>query len=305
MTYLGLSPDTELSRRFSVRFNGNDSATSFVLPQTNISDPKDLDVYINNVHQDPFISYSVTVGNSSINFSEAPQTGTNNILVVMRDKQKFASVGIDDKSVTSSKLATSSVGTDALVDLSVTSAKLASGAAAGNLGANTISALQLQDDSVLQNTIKNQSVTTSKLDTTLAITNTTITTLNTAITNVVVFNANHVSLGETGQSATINLSQGTYFSANQTDNCTWSITNPPTTDKATGFILELTSGGGNTRDTYTTTWPNAIKWPQNTAPTLTRGENAVDVIVFVTESGNTANYRAVVSMANSGGLGVE
>jgi len=303
MGYIGLSPDTELSRRFSVRFSGNDSAVSFVLPQTNITDPKDLDVYVNNVHQDPFISYSVTVANASINFSEAPQTGTNNILVIMRDKQKFASVSVDDKSVTTSKIASGAVTTESLADTSVTSAKLASGVAADNLGANSISALELQDNSVIQNTIKNQAVTSAKLDTTLSITNTTITTLNTAITNVVVFNANNVTLGEVGSSATINLAQGTFFSANQTDNCTWSITRPPTSDKATGFILELTSGGGNTRDAYTTTWPGTVKWPNNEAPELTQGENAVDVLVFLTDDGGTT-YRATRSMANSGGLGV-
>ena len=307
MSYIGLSPDTELSRRFSVRFSGNDSAVSFVLPQTNITDPKDLDVYVNNVHQDPFISYSVTVANASINFSEAPQTGTNNILVIMRDKQKFASVGVDDKSVTTSKIASGAVTTEILADTSVTSAKLASGVAADNLGANSISGLELQDNSVLQNTIKDQAVTSAKLDTTLSITNatitnTTITTLNTAVTNVVVFNANNVTLGEVGSSATINLAQGTFFSANQTDNCTWTFSNPPTSDKATGFILELTSGGGNTRDAYTTTWPASVKWPENEAPELTKGENAVDVLVFVTDDGGTI-YRGVRSMANSGGLG--
>ena len=214
---------------------------------------------------------------------------------------------VDDKSVTTSKIASGAVTTESLADTTVTSAKLASGAAADNLGANSISALELQDNSVLQNTIKDQAVTSAKLDTTLSITNatitnTTITTLNTAVTNVVVFNANNVTLGEVGSSATINLAQGTFFSANQTDNCTWTFSNPPTSDKATGFILELTSGGGNTRDAYTTTWPASVKWPENEAPELTKGENAVDVLVFVTDDGGTI-YRGVRSMANSGGLG--
>ena len=93
------TPETELSRRFSVRYSGNDVAISFVLPTSTVTDPKDLDVYVNNVHQDPFISYTVTQANASINFAEAPQTGTNNILVVVRDQQKFASIGVDDKSI--------------------------------------------------------------------------------------------------------------------------------------------------------------------------------------------------------------
>jgi len=100
-----------------------------------------------------------------------------------------------------------------------------------------------------------------------------------------------------------NLEQGTYFSANQTDNCTWSFTRPPSSDKATGFILELTSGGGNTRDSYTTTWPSSVRWSANVAPELTKGENGVDVLVFLTDDAGT-NYRGIFSVANSGGLGV-
>tara|TARA_Y100001938_G_C8095348_1_gene437750 strand:+ start:2492 stop:3418 length:927 start_codon:yes stop_codon:yes gene_type:complete len=306
MSYIGFTPETELSRRFSVRYSGNDSAISFVLPTSTVTDPKDLDVYVNNVHQDPFIAYTVTQANASINFSEAPQTGTNNILVVVRDQQKFASIGVDDKSITARKLATQSVSRDSIIDGEVTASKLAVGAAAGNLGANTISANELENNSVTSNILADGSVTESKLAGqlgTVAISNLTVVTSNTEVTNVVVFNANSVTLGEVGTTATINLAQGTYFSANQTDNCTWSFTRAPSTDKATGFILELTSGGGNTRDAYTTTWPSSVRWSANAAPELTKGENGVDLLVFTTDDGGT-NFRGVFSVANSGGLGV-
>ena len=307
MSYIGFTPETELSRRFSVRYSGNDSAISFVLPTSTVTDPKDLDVYVNNVHQDPFIAYTVTQANASINFSEAPQTGTNNILIVVRDQQKFASIGVDDKSITARKLATQCVSRDSIINGEVTGIKLAAGAAAENLGANTISGNELQNDSVTSNIIVDGSITASKLGNevfgTLAISNLTVTTSNTEVTNVAVFNSEHITLGEVGTSATINLAQGTYFSANQTDNCTWSFTRPPSSDKATGFILELTSGGGNTRDSYTTTWPSSVRWSANVAPELTKGENGVDVLVFLTDDAGT-NYRGIFSVANSGGLGV-
>lgn len=306
MSYIGFTPETELSRRFSVRYSGNDVTVSFVLPTSTVTDPKDLDVYVNNVHQDPFISYTVTQANASINFAEAPQTGTNNILVVVRDQQKFASIGVDDKSITARKLATQCVSRDSIIDGEVIASKLATGVAAENLGANTIGTDKLINNSVTSNIIADGSVTESKIVgelSALTVSNLTITTSNTEVTNVVVFNANSVSLGEVGTLATINLAQGTYFTANQTDNCSWTFARPPSTDKATGFILELTSGGGNTRDAFTTTWPSTVRWSANVAPELTQGENGVDVLTFITDDGGV-NYRGIFSIANSGGLGV-
>ena len=306
MSYIGFTPETELSRRFSVRYSGNDSAISFVLPTSTVTDPKDLDVYVNNVHQDPFISYTVTQANASINFAEAPQTGTNNILVVVRDQQKFASIGVDDKSITARKLATQCVSRDSIIDGEVTATKLATGVAAENLGANSVTSNELKNDSVTSNIIADGAITASKLAGqlgTVAVSNLTVTTSNTEIANVAVFNSEHITLGEVGSIATINLAQGTYFSANQTDNCSWTFIRPPSSDKATGFILELTSGGGNTRDSYTTTWPSSVRWSANVAPELTKGENGVDILVFITDDAGV-NYRGIFSVANSGGLGV-
>jgi len=103
-TYIGRAPETELFERTTDIFNGNNTATSFTLTKA-VSDPKELDVYVNNVHQDPFNAYTVTLANSSINFSEAPTSGANNVLVVARSRQRVGIFVPDDKSITSAKFA--------------------------------------------------------------------------------------------------------------------------------------------------------------------------------------------------------
>ena len=55
---------------------------------------------------------------------------------------------------------------------------------------------------------------------------------------------------------------------------------------------------GNTSTAYTQTWPASVRWQNGTAPTLTRGEANVDVLVFMTDDGGT-NWRGAVSIFDS------
>jgi len=176
-----------------------------------------------------------------------------------------------------------------LANSSVSEPKLANNSVSGpKLVANTITVQELKTDSVQSNVIASD----------ISITNLTITTSNTSVTNVVVFNSTHIALGNVAGAATINTQQGTYFSANTSGGCTWTFTGGPDSSKATGFTLELTSGAGNTSTAYTQTWPAAVKWPGGTAPTLTQGDTAVDVLIFLTDDGGT-NWRGALSIANS------
>ena len=151
-------------------------------------------------------------------------------------------------------------------------------------------------NSITPNEIETGSLTANLFANTLATMN--VTKMNTSVQNVVVFNSTHIALGNVAGAATINTQQGTYFSANTSGGCTWTFTGGPDQSKATGFTLELTSGAGNTSTAYTQTWPAAVKWPGGTAPTLTRGETAVDVLIFLTDDGGT-NWRGALSIANS------
>ena len=151
-------------------------------------------------------------------------------------------------------------------------------------------------NSITPNEIETGSLTANLFANTLATMN--VTKMNTSVQNVVVFNSTHIALGNVAGAATINTQQGTFFSANTSGGCTWTFTGGPDQSKATGFTLELTSGAGNTSTAYTQTWPAAVKWPGGTAPTLTQGDTAVDVLIFLTDDGGT-NWRGALSIANS------
>jgi hypothetical protein len=84
------------------RFSGNSSTTTFTLTRS-VNFPTDLEVFVENIQQEPTGAYSVN-GNSLI-FTEAPPTGTNNVYVVYRNYQSGAQVSLPDGSITYSKLA--------------------------------------------------------------------------------------------------------------------------------------------------------------------------------------------------------
>ena len=80
----------------------------------------------------------------------------------------------------------------------------------------------------------------------------------------------------------ISLATGNYFTKTISGNSTFTFSNPPASGTAGTFTLELTHTSG------TVTWPASVKWPADTAPTLTTGKT--HLFVFVTDDGGT-RYR--------------
>jgi hypothetical protein len=76
----------------------------------------------------------------------------------------------------------------------------------------------------------------------------------------------------------VDCSLSTYFTKTIAGNSTFTFSNAPS-DRAFGFTLELTHTSG------TVTWPSSVKWPQDTAPTLTTGKT--HLFTFVTDDGGT------------------
>jgi hypothetical protein len=108
MAYLGTSPanQNDLLRTAAIprdaeRFSGNGSTTNFTLSRS-LYGPTDADVVVENVYQEPIVSYNI-IGNQLV-FTEAPPSGTNNIYVVYRAVQG-AQVTLPDGSVSYNKLA--------------------------------------------------------------------------------------------------------------------------------------------------------------------------------------------------------
>ena len=83
-------------------------------------------------------------------------------------------------------------------------------------------------------------------------------------------------------SSTINLSIGNYFSKNVNGITTFTFSNPPSSGIVYSFTLEVTHSSG------TITWPSSVKWPADTAPTLTTGKT--HLFIFVTDNGGS-RYR--------------
>ena len=84
MAYLGNRPKNNLLTMNSSQYSGNNILTNFTLSQS-VGNVNEIEVYVGNVRQDPFSAYSVT-GGTTLAFTAAPPTGTNNIYVVYQGK---------------------------------------------------------------------------------------------------------------------------------------------------------------------------------------------------------------------------
>ena len=83
MAYLGPPPSQKLATPTSQYFSGNGSATTFTLNRpVNVSE--DLNVFVNNVPQEPGSGKSYTATGTTLTFDAAPASGTNNVYVVYR-----------------------------------------------------------------------------------------------------------------------------------------------------------------------------------------------------------------------------
>lgn len=126
MAYLGNNPDAYQYTIEISRFNGTGACTQFTIPQ-DVDNAKDIEVLVNSVQQDPDNAYTVTDG--VITFSEAPTTGSNNIIVLRRTgttytRTQIAAGDILPNAVTSAAIADSAVGTTELASLAVTGDKI-------------------------------------------------------------------------------------------------------------------------------------------------------------------------------------
>jgi hypothetical protein len=83
MAYIGPPPSQKLATPTSQYFSGNGSATAFTLNRP-VNVAEDLNVYVNNVAQQPGSGKSYTATGTTLTFDAAPSSGTNNVYVVYR-----------------------------------------------------------------------------------------------------------------------------------------------------------------------------------------------------------------------------
>lgn len=156
MAYLGNNPDAYQYTVEISRFNGTGACTQFTIPQ-DVDNAKDIEVLVNSVQQDPDNAYTVTDG--IITFSEAPTSGTNNVIVLRRTGTTYTRTQI-----ASGDILPNAVTTAAIADGSITSAKIAD----GTVIATDIAALAVTGDkigltAINANNIVNASITDNKL----------------------------------------------------------------------------------------------------------------------------------------------
>ena len=106
MSYLGNQPGLTNYVFGLDRFNGTGACTQFTLTRTT-DDANTLEVLVNSIQQDPINSYSVAAG--LLTFTEAPSSGSNNIVVIYRSTATISysniiTAQIGDGQVTPSKL---------------------------------------------------------------------------------------------------------------------------------------------------------------------------------------------------------
>ena len=114
MAYLGNEPGVGSFIVSTERFNGTGACTQFTITQTGISDANAIEVIVSSVQQDPINSYSIASG--VITFTEAPPSGTQNIIVTYRATtvitySNILNSQIADGTITASKLASGTLPT--------------------------------------------------------------------------------------------------------------------------------------------------------------------------------------------------
>ena len=119
MAYLGASPLSSFASPSKDSFSGNNSTTSFTMSQS-APDANSIEVFVDNVRQEPTSAY--TVNGTTLSFTGTPATGTNNIYVV--HKQGVIGNGL---------LPTSGRSTDRVVNMTVDGDLNTKGNIAGNV----------------------------------------------------------------------------------------------------------------------------------------------------------------------------
>jgi hypothetical protein len=83
VAYLGAQPNKTLTKTTSQSFNGTGSATVFTLNRA-VNTGEELEVFVENVQQEPGSGKSYTASGTTLTFDEAPPSGTGNIYVIYR-----------------------------------------------------------------------------------------------------------------------------------------------------------------------------------------------------------------------------
>ena len=288
---------------------GNGSTTAFTL-STAPGSENNTQVFLDGVYQE---KGTYTVSGSTLTFSTAPPNGTS-VEVTGFSESSVGTPGdgtvttakLANSNVTLAKMAANSVDSDQYVDGSidtvhiaddqVTGAKLANnidiagtldvtGLLTADAGVTIVGALTLGGTAVTSTAAEINYLDIATLGLTAASKAVTA-DANGVVTNDGGISEEYTAVTSSSAAVSLNLRLGNHFSHDLTENTTVSFANPAASGKVSGATLRIIQGS----TARTITWNSSIKWAGDTAPTLSTGDNDVDVFVFYTVDAGTTYY---------------
>lgn len=210
---------------------------------------------------------------------------------------------IGSGAVTEAKLATDAVTTDKIANNSITSDKIAPGTViASDVGDGAITTIKIDtgavttdkiaDANVTSDKIASNAITSDKVNTSIEIQNLTV---NTNIDLLGSYSENKVTVAISSGTLDLDLSQGTMFVTNLTENITSiNVSNySNTSNQITTFTLVLVADGTG----RAVTWPASFKFPNNSLPTISSSNTKMDVFTFFSINNGTS-WNAFISGQN-------
>jgi len=98
----------------------------------------------------------------------------------------------------------------------------------------------------------------------------------------------HGAAASSGGTVTYDAVSGNSWATTLTENTTAVLSNPSPTDRYCQLTIEITQDGAG--GAYTMTWPAAVVWAGGTAPVISTGNDAVDIITLHTRDNGTIWY---------------
>ena len=100
------------------------------------------------------------------------------------------------------------------------------------------------------------------------------------------FSEEYAAVTSSSAAVSLDLRTASNFSHDLTENTTISFANPAASGKVSGATLRIIQGS----TARTITWNSSIKWAADTAPTLSTGDNDVDIFTFYTVDEGATYY---------------
>lgn len=98
----------------------------------------------------------------------------------------------------------------------------------------------------------------------------------------------HAALTQSAATRDVDLTSGNSFAFTLTQNCTITLSNPPASGTYGKVRIRITQDGAG--GAYTVAWPSGVDWAGGSAPTMSTGNNAVDIFFLETDDGGTTWY---------------